>query len=104
MSTLKKNNFITQDLDFCELQLESWKKYIEDNPYDKVEDRKEMQKSKTGGSFYAVVQTKEAIQKALRDTSKDYIALLSTVKQLREIEEEKKKAVKGGGDRPTRMS
>jgi hypothetical protein len=91
----KKNNYITADLDFAESQLEKWRKYLEENPYDEAQDRKEMQMTKTGGSFYTVVQTKEAIQKSLRDTTKEYLAMVEIVNKLREAEESKKVAARG---------
>ena len=50
--SIKKNSYITADLDFAEEQLASWKQWIKDNPYEKIEDRKEVQlNKKTGGSF-----------------------------------------------------
>ena len=82
----KKNSYISADLQFAETQLEKWHNYMLDNPYDEVEDRKEMQMTKTGGSFYTVVQTKETIQKSLRDTLKEYLAMLEVVEKLREKE------------------
>ena len=93
----KKNNYITAELDFAELQIEKWRTYIEQNPYDEVEDRKELMKTKTGGAYYAVVQTKEAIQKSLRDTMKEYLAMIDVVNNLRE-KEEAKIDVRGGGE------
>jgi hypothetical protein len=91
----KKNNYITADLDFAESQLEKWRRYLEENSYDEAEDRKEMQMTKTGGSFYTVVQTKEAIQKSLRDTTKEYLAMVEIVNKLRENEEAKKEKIRG---------
>jgi hypothetical protein len=87
MATKKQNNYITADLDFAEIQIEKWRKYLEDNPYDEVQDRKELLKTKTGGAYYAVVATKEAIQKSLRETTKEYLAMVDIVKKLRENEE-----------------
>lgn len=89
MATKSTNKYITADLDFAESQIEKWRKYLEDNPYDEVEDRKELMQTKAGGAYYAVVQTKEAIQKSLRDTTKEYLAMIEIVKKLRENEEAK---------------
>lgn len=97
MATKKVNNYITVELDFAEMQIEKWRDYLETNPYDEVLDRKEMQMTKTGGSFYTVVQTKEAIQKSLRDTTKEYLAMIEIVNKLRESEEAKIQA-RGKGD------
>jgi len=95
MATSKKNNYASADLDFAELQLAKWKQYLEDNPYDEVEDRKELMQTKTGGAYYAVVQTKEAIQKSLRETTKEYLAMVEVVKKLREAEEAKQIEARG---------
>ena len=97
----KKKNYITDDLDFAEEQLARWKKFTLDNPYDEVQDRKEMQLTKTGGSFYTVVQTKEQIQKNLRDTLKAYLEMLSVVDLLREKTETSD--LRGGEDMPEMM-
>jgi hypothetical protein len=102
MATKKQNNYITAELDFAEMQIEKWRTYLEENPYDEVQDRKEMQMTKTGGSFYTVVQTKEAIQKSLRDTTKEYLAMIEVVNKLREVEEAKKEA-RGKSSVPHRM-
>lgn len=85
----KANNYISAELDLAETQLEKWKQYLIDNPYDEVTDRKELMKTKTGGAYYAVVATKEAIQKSLRDTMKEYLAMCEVVEKLREKEETK---------------
>lgn len=98
----KKSIYIEAELDFAEEQLAKWKQYIDENPYNEVEDRKELMKTKTGGAYYAVVQTKEAIQKALRDTMKEYLLLLKEVNTMREAEEAKKEA-RGSGTVPHRM-
>jgi hypothetical protein len=98
----KKNIYIEAELDFAEIQLSKWKQYIDENPYNEVEDRKELMKTKTGGAYYAVVQTKEAIQKSLRDTMKEYLLLLKEVNGMREVEDAKKEA-RGKGIVPPRM-
>lgn len=99
----KKTVYITAELDFAEDQLSTWRKYIEENPYDLVEDRKELMKTKTGGAYYAVVAKKEDIQKSLRDTMKEYLLLLEQVDKLREKEEAKQKEGRGGMEVPYRM-
>jgi hypothetical protein len=103
MATTKKNSYITAEIDFAEMQVEKWKNYLQENPYDKVVDRKELQKTKTGGSFYAVVQTKEAIQKSLRDTTKEYLAMLEVIDKLRAVDEAKKKTARGSVNIPEGM-
>jgi len=104
MATPKKNSYITAELDFAEAQLLSWKRWLEDNPYNDIGDRKEVQlNKKTGGSFLTTVQTKEAIQKAHRDTLKELLAMSEVLERLRAADDHKKKEVKGGGEIPLRM-
>ena len=103
MATTKKNSFITIDLDFAENQLAKWKQWLLDNPYDQIDDRKEMQKTKTGGSFLAMVQTKEAIQKTHRDTLKDYLAMCEVLNRLRQSEESVVKEGRANTEAPTSL-
>lgn len=103
MATAKKNSYISADLDFAEAQLAMWHKELQNNPYDRVKDRKELQQTKTGGAYYTVVQTREQIQKALRDTLKEYLAMLEVVERLREKDEAKQAAAKGDTDIPYAM-
>lgn len=98
----KQNSYVSAELDLAEEQLARWKNYMIQNPYDEVEDRKELMKTKTGGAYYAVVQTKEAIQKSLRDTMKEYLAMCEVVERLREKEAAKAEA-KGNANIPIRM-
>lgn len=101
---VKKNSYITAELAFAEEQLQSWKQWLQDNPYNDIGDRKEVQlNKKTGGSFLTTVQTKEAIQKAHRDTLKEYLAMCEVLEKLRAVDEHKKKEAKGGADIPLRM-
>lgn len=88
----KKNSYITAELEFAEQQLETWKKYIQDNPIESIEDRMDYKETKNGGMIRTVVQTKEAVIKSLRDTLKEYLALLEVVDRLREAEEKKVEA------------
>lgn len=98
----KQNSYVSAELDLAEEQLARWKNYMIQNPYDEVEDRKELMKTKNGGAYYAVVQTKEAIQKSLRDTMKEYLAMCEVVERLREKEAAKAEA-KGNANIPIRM-
>lgn len=85
----KKNSYITAELEFAEEQLETWKKYIQDNPIEEIVDRMDYKETKNGGMIRTVVQTKEAVIKSLRDTLKEYLALLEVVDRLREAESKK---------------
>lgn len=84
-----KNKYVTAKLDWAEKQLAKWEQYLEDNPYDKVEDRIRLVEKKDGkGVMPITAATIEQQQKNQRDTMKEYLELLSVVKRLREAESE----------------
>lgn len=83
----KTNSFVTAELDFAEAQLESWRKYIEANPIDTLEDRWGKKEMPKGGQTFVVVATKEQILKSIQDTMEKYLRMLEVVDKLREKEE-----------------
>lgn len=92
---VKKNNYITTELNWAEEQLESWKAYIDANPMHELKDRQAWKDTKSGGSMPVVVATIEAQGKYLQETMKNYLALLDVVNKLREADEQKKVAARG---------
>lgn len=97
----KKNNFITNDLDFAEEQLAEWKEYIIQNPFTKLKDRIEWKPTRGGGTMPMVVSSIEQQGKFIQETLKNYISLLEVVNKLREQEQAKIEArggkeIKGG--------
>lgn len=98
-----KRNLITDDLDWAEEQLATWKEYIDDNPFAKLTDRIEWKSTKTGGSIPMVIASIESQITSVRNTMKDYLSLLEVVKRLRVDDEKKQEAAKGSGDIPIRM-
>jgi hypothetical protein len=99
----KKQVYITAELDWAEEQLASWKAYIDANPLNELQDRIKWKETKSGGTMPMVVASIESQIKSIRDTMKEYLALLSEVNKMREIEAQKEKEVRGGGDVPYRM-
>lgn len=89
MAVSKKNNYISAELDFAELQLQGWREYIESNPVDKIEDRWGKKEMPKGGFAYVVTATKEQQIKCIQDTLTKYLSLLEVVDKLREKEEAK---------------
>lgn len=85
----KKNNFISAELDFAEMQLATWKAYVEANPFDTLKDRVSYKETKGGGLIPMVVASIEQQGKFLQETMKNYLALLEIVDKLREKEEAK---------------
>lgn len=103
MATSKKNNYITAELDWAEEQLKSWRQYIDDNPINSIKDRKDLKQTKAGGSYMDVVQTIEQQIKSVRDTMKEYLQLLDVVNRMREADDKKQEAARGGAEIPVRM-
>lgn len=91
---VKKNNYITTDLDWAEQQLATWKVYIDDNPMHELDDRIKYKEIK-GVEVPYVVASIEAQGKFLQETMKNYLALLEVVEKLREKDEAKKVETRG---------
>lgn len=99
----KKQTYITAELDWAEEKLAEWKAYIDENPIHKLEDRIRWKEMKNGGSMPTVIASIESQIKSIRDTMKEYLLLLEQVGKMREVQAEKEKEVRGGGDVPYRM-
>ena len=93
---IKKNKYINVELEFAEEQLKSWELYVKANPYESLKDRIEWKATKGGGVMPMVIASIESQHKNIRDTVKDYLAMLEVVNKLRGDEEEAQKARKGG--------
>lgn len=98
----KRNNYISVELDFAEEQLESYKKYIQDNPIDQIEDRWGKKEMPRGGHTMVVTSTREQQIKSVQDTMVKFLQMLEVIDKLREKEEAKLEA-RGGGNVPIRM-
>jgi len=99
---VKKNTYITAELDWAEKQLESWKAYVDDHPLHTMTDRIEWKPTAKGGLLPMVIASIEQQGKFIQETMKNYLALLEVVEKLREKEEAKKEA-RGSGSVPPRM-
>jgi hypothetical protein len=86
---VKKNTYITAELDWAENQLESWKTYVDDHPLHLMTDRIEWKATARGGTIPMVIASIEAQGKFIQETMKNYLALLEVVERLREKEEAK---------------
>ena len=100
---LKKNNYITAELDWAENQLASWKQYVDDHPLHEMKDRIEWKPTSKGGLIPMVIASIEAQVKFIQETMKNYLALLEIVNNLREKDEAKKEA-RGTSEVPHRMN
>jgi hypothetical protein len=99
---IKKNTYITAELNWAEQQLASWKAYVEEHPLHEMKDRIEWKPTAKGGLLPMVIASIEAQGKFIQETMKNYLALLEVVDKLREKEEAKKEA-RGSSTVPHRM-
>ena len=99
----KRQTYINAELEWAEQKLLEWKQYVDDNPFQSMKDRIEWKPTSKGGMIPMVIASIESQIKCVRDTMKEYLVLLEQVDKMRQTEEHKKKDVKGGADRPSRM-
>lgn len=89
---VKRNNYVNTELEWAEEQLATWRKYVDDNPLDQLEDR-------PAGKMVISI---EAQGKFIQETMKNYLSLLEVVDKLREKEQAKLEA-RGSAEVPHRM-
>ena len=81
---VKKQTYVSAELEWAEAKLQEWRAYIDKNPIAELKDRIEWKPTAKGGAMPMVVASIESQIKSLRDTMKEYLALLETVDKLRE--------------------
>ena len=86
MATKKAQSYISAELDWAEEKLSEWKEYVDKNPLHSLKDRVEWKPTSKGGSIPMVIASIEQHIKSIRDTMKEYLALLDVVDKLREKE------------------
>lgn len=97
-------NYITEDLDFAEYQIGTWKQFILDNPIDKITDRRGEKEMPNGQIVRnAIIATREQIIKTVQDTMEKYLRMMTVIQDLRCIEEAKAKTARAGLEIPARM-
>lgn len=88
----KKQSYVSAELDWAESKLAEWRDYVDQNPIPELKDRVQFKQTSNGGAIPMVVASIESQIKSLRDTMKEYLALLEVVDKLREKEEQKAEA------------
>ena len=89
---VKKLSYISAELEWAEQRLTEWRAYIDNNPINALKVRIEWKPTAKGGTMPMVIASQESQIKSLRDTMKEYLALLEVVDRLREKEEQKAEA------------
>ena len=100
---VKKEIYINAELDWAEQKLLEWKEYVDANPFATMTHDIEMKPTARGGVMPMVVASRESKIKCVRDTMKEYFAMLDTVNKMRQAEEQKKKLARGGTAIPESM-
>ena len=95
---VKKNNYISTEIEWAEEQLVSWKAYVDKNPLHELKDRIEWKPTSKGGMLPMVIASIEAQGKFIQETMKNYLSLLEVVNNLREKEDLKKTSARGNTD------
>jgi len=85
----KKQTYVSAELEWAEEKLAEWRQYIDANPIPDLYDRVQFKQTSNGGAIPMVIASIESQIKSLRDTMKEYLALLEVVDKLREKEEAK---------------
>lgn len=85
----KKETYVSAELEWAETKLGEWREYIDQNPIPSLKDRVQFKQTSNGGAIPMVIASIESQIKSLRDTMKEYLALLEVVDRLREREEAK---------------
>jgi hypothetical protein len=91
----KKNTYVEFELDWLQEKAEQLKTYVDNNPFDKLEDRCAWRATANGGQMPVVIATIEAQIKSLTQALKDYAQIIEVVDKLRQRESEKAEA-RGG--------
>lgn len=92
---VRKNTYVSAELDWAEEQLASWKQYVDANPLHQLKDRIEWKPTAKGGVIPMVIASVEAQGKFIQETMKNYLALLEVVDKLREKDEAKQVETRG---------
>jgi hypothetical protein len=93
MAIKKQNTFTTYELSWLEDKAKDLQKYVDDNPISELKDRIEWKPTGKGGVMPMVIATIESQIKSIRDTQKDYVALIESINKLRESEERRAQAI-----------
>jgi len=88
----KKQTYVSAELEWAEEKLAEWRLYVDANPVAELKDRVQFKQTSNGGAIPMVVASIESQIKSIRDTMKEYLALLEVVDKLREKEEQKAEA------------
>jgi hypothetical protein len=94
---IKKQTYVSAELDWAETKLGEWRDYIDQNPIPDLKDRVQFKQTSNGGAIPMVIASIEAQGKFVQETMKNYLALVEVVDKLRSAEEAKVE-IRGKGE------
>lgn len=95
ISMAKTNTYIGFELDWLQTKSEELKAYVDNNPFDKLEDRIRLKETSKGGVIPVLAASIETQIKSLTQAMKDYAQIIEIIDKLREGEEKKKIQTRG---------
>lgn len=102
MPKITSNSYIKEELAWLDSKVKSMQQYVDSNPIDKLTDRIVTIGSSRAPREIVTANVEQQI-KSIREVLKDIPPLLEAIDKLREKDEQKKIAVRGGSDVPEMM-
>lgn len=89
MSTKKANSYIGFELDWLQEKAEQLKAYVDDHPFNELEDRIRLKETSRGGVIPVLAASIENQIKSLTQALKDYAQIIEVIDSLREKDSKK---------------
>lgn len=93
---MAKTSYINTEITWLEEKIKQLRAYVDNNPFDTLEDRTEIVMSAKGTPVIKIIATKETQLKELRTILKDLPAMLADLDRLRELKEASSMEIRGG--------
>jgi hypothetical protein len=94
---MAKQSYIIEDLEWLDAKLKSLRDYVDNNPFETLEDRLETVMSAKGTPVIKIIARKEDQIKEIRACLKEYIIMLADLNKLREARAVSDMELRGGG-------
>jgi hypothetical protein len=94
----KANTYIDFELDWLQTKAEQLKAYVDNNPFNELQDRIRLKETSRGGAIPVLAASIEAQIKSLTQALKDYAQIIEVIDKLREAEAKKQITSRGDQD------
>lgn len=95
---MAKQSFINVEIEWLEKKILELRQYVDNNPFNTLEDRTEIVMSAKGTPVIKIIANKESQLKELRAILKDLPSMLADLDKLRELKEASQLEIRGGGE------